>query len=229
MPIFDNTVPMNLCWIPRQSFSLKHVAPRGHENLERIIDLKPIRVFSWSRGVRRRWDWVFVASSMQYWYSVLSSLISARCSPRFLFPSVTSTRVTGLGLSRIFPDVILIVRSGSSDILRIIGCPFFCHFHEIAYQKFLRRSRPPPEAKMPHSQDWALALAVPTTVWMVLVSDVSHRVMSLTNPLPLHSVKTSWQGEGNCALGNCLSRASKRIDQLRDQIELALALPWRKP
>ena len=46
IPILERTVPINLRWIFRHCFSLKQVAPRGQENLDKIIDIKPIRFFS---------------------------------------------------------------------------------------------------------------------------------------------------------------------------------------
>jgi hypothetical protein len=40
IPIFERTVGRNLLWMDANSFSVKHLAPRGYLNFWRIIVMK---------------------------------------------------------------------------------------------------------------------------------------------------------------------------------------------
>ena len=107
--------------------------------------------------------------------------MGARCTPSVHLPSLTLTQLTSLGFSRSCPEVICILRSGSSDIIHMTGCPFFLHFHEIAYQKFFFRLRAPPETKTLHSQVCAFSSVRAITVSMESCSEVSQRLCHRQN------------------------------------------------
>jgi hypothetical protein len=78
--------------------------------------------------------------------------------------------------------------SGSSLIVFITGWPFLWKFQLIAKKKILIRFKAPPVMWTPLSHAWALACIVASTVWISAIGEVSHRVMSPTNPLPFHAV-----------------------------------------
>jgi hypothetical protein len=70
----------------------------------------------------------------------------------------------------------------------------------------LSRFRAPPATWTPRSHAWAFACICTCTSLSSDVSDVSHRVMSSMNPLPLRAVEIAGRGDGKTAFGNCLSR-----------------------
>jgi len=76
----------------RHRSSVKHVVLRGQENLERIIEEKPILVLSLFSGARRGRDHVEVACSRRYMYSVLSVPKGSSRTLMVRLPSVISMR-----------------------------------------------------------------------------------------------------------------------------------------
>jgi hypothetical protein len=111
--------------------------------------VKPRRVLSRFSGARRSRGRSFLASSNQYWYSVLSSLLGANRTPSVCLPVVTSTRVIGVVWVLSLPWVKLMAMSGSSLTVRITGCPFFRKFQLTAKKKVCEQ-----KSSCPHTSTW---------------------------------------------------------------------------